>query len=1009
MLDQAMHIVSRITTSVRRFGIGCLLFAAAQTMGAAPEKVVLQLPFTHQFQFAGYYAAEFKGFFREAGLEVTIVPGTSSSTPLAELRAGRAQYAIGQSAILVERLKGASLVMVMPVFQHSPMALLVPVNSDIRNPEDLVGKRVAMGTSGSYLELQVMLLLEGLRPDSYRRVPNRPDTGTIESGESDAESAWLTDAPYDLKQHGFQVRIIRPSEYGVDFYGDTLYTSEQEAGQHPRRVAAMREAVREGWRYALEHPQEVIAWIEQNCPNRPTRVTRARLEYEAKQIARLINADLIKLGSSNEARWRKIGEEIVQLHLAPNLNRFAGFFFEPDEEERLARRLRLVGWAAGIAGLLALLGWWANSRLHRLVERRTRELHMSEASRQRVFEKSSIPILVLDAATLSCVDCNQAAVELYGFGSREEALGKAGLSVSAPFQYDGTPSSEKAKILITKALAEGAVVFEWRHQRLNGEVWDAAVHLMAYESDGRQLLQFTVQDITNRKLAETAQKESEERFRTLSNASFEGIVISEQGHVLDVNDQALVLFGADRADMIGHAISEFIAPEYRDKVASAVAAEATRIYEHQLLRKDGTAVMAEARPRMLRQGDRLLRITALRDISERKQAEADREILQSQLTHAQKMESVGRLAGGVAHDFNNMLTAIQGNASLALDGLPPGSPLRENLEQIQQCAHRSAELTRQLLAFARKQTITPKLLDLNAAVDGTLKMLRRLIGENIDLQWRPSTGLRLVRIDPNQIDQVLANLCVNSRDAISGVGTIVLESANAVVDDRYCATHPGVSPGDYVLLTASDNGCGMDKEVLSHVFEPFFTTKGIGQGTGLGLATVYGIVTQNGGFIDVSSEPGKGTTFKVYLPAQVEKAAQFEQADSAKPTERGHETILLVEDEPTILRVTQLMLARLGYTVVAATTPGDAIGRAETHAGEIHLLLTDVVMPEMNGRELAKRLLSLYPNLKRVFMSGYTANVIAPEGVLEAGIHFIQKPFSMETLANKVRVALDEV
>lgn len=1003
-----MRFVSHLTAYFRRLGSGGLLFAVAQIVSAAPEDVVLQLPFTHQYQFAGYYAAEFKGFFREAGLTVKILPGRSSAMSLAELRAGKAHYAIGQSAILVERLTGAPVVMVMPVFQHSAVALLVPAGSTIRNPEDLAGKRIAMGTTGSYLELQAMLLLEGLRPDSYRRVPNRPDVFTIESGESDAESAWLTDAPYDLKQRGFQVRIIRPSEYGVDFYGDTLYTSEQEAGQHPRRVAAMREAVREGWRYALEHPEEVIAWIEENCPDRPARVTRDRLEYEAKQIARLINADLIKLGSSNAARWRKIGEEIVQLRHAPNLDRLAGFFFEPDEDERLARRARLVGLAAGIAGVLALLGWWANGRLHRLVERRTRELQQSEASRERVFEKSSIPILVLDAATLTCLDCNQAAVEIYGFGSREATLGKGGFNVSAPLQPDGTPSSEKARMVMAKALAEGTVVFEWRHQRPNGEIWEAAVHLMAYESDGRKLLQFTVQDITERKRAETALKESEERFRTLSNAAFEGIVVSERGHVLDVNDQALEMFGADRADMIGHAISEFIAPEHRDKVAAAVDADATGIYEHRLRRKDGTFFTAEARPRILQQGERLMRITALRDISARKQAEADREMLQAQLTHAQKLESVGRLAGGVAHDFNNMLTAIQGNASLALDDLPPGSPMRENLEQIQQCVRRSAELTRQLLAFARKQTVKPKLLDLNAAVEGTLKMLRRLIGEDIDLQWRASTDLRMVRIDPSQIDQILANLCVNARDAIAGVGTIVLESANAIIDDQYCATHPSASPGDYVRLTVSDNGCGMNEEVLSHVFEPFFTTKGVGHGTGLGLATVYGIVTQNGGFIEVSSEPGKETIFKIYLPAQAGTGTQLEQGESANPAKRGHETVLLVEDEPTILRVSKLMLENLGYTVVAAMTPSDAIRRAGAHTGEIHLLLTDVVMPEMNGRELAERLRSLHPKMKRVFMSGYAANVLAPKGVLEAGIHFIQKPFLMETLANKVRAALDK-
>jgi CheY-like chemotaxis protein len=294
-------------------------------------------------------------------------------------------------------------------------------------------------------------------------------------------------------------------------------------------------------------------------------------------------------------------------------------------------------------------------------------------------------------------------------------------------------------------------------------------------------------------------------------------------------------------------------------------------------------------------------------------------------------------------------------------------------------------------------------------VDGMLKMLQRLIGEDIKLIWQPMTGLWPIKVDPSQIDQILANLCVNARDAIADVGLICIETTNCTLDESYCSQNPGSAPGEYVRLTVSDNGCGMDRKTLDQIFEPFFTTKGIGKGTGLGLATVYGAVKQNNGFIDVNSEPDHGTTFTIYLPRHVENSVHKDVEISHKPLTGGWETILVVEDEPTILRMTSLSLEKLGYTVLQANATDRAISLAGEHAGEIHLLLTDVIMPEMNGRDLAHKLLSLYPQLKCLFMSGYTADVISHHGVLDEGIHFIQKPFSVPDLAVKVREALDDL
>jgi PAS domain S-box-containing protein len=385
----------------------------------------------------------------------------------------------------------------------------------------------------------------------------------------------------------------------------------------------------------------------------------------------------------------------------------------------------------------------------------------------------------------------------------------------------------------------------------------------------------------------------------------------------------------------------------------------------------------------------------------------EKSALENQLLQAQKMESVGRLAGGVAHDFNNMLGVILGHAEMALELEGSSSKLQTNLNEIRKAAERSANLTRQLLAFARKQTVSPKVVDLNEAIGSMFNMLRRLIGENIQLDWHPGTGLWPVRMDPSQIDQIAANLCVNARDAIDGVGTISIETKSVTADEADCATRPGFVPGDFVCLTIRDTGAGMDQETLSHIFEPFFTTKGLGEGTGLGLATVFGAVKQNNGFVFASSEPGEGTTFEIYLPRYAATDAPAPHVQTDPSAQQGDETILLVEDEVAILEMTAQMLEQLGYTVLAASTPGEAIQLARDHSGGLDLLLTDVIMPEMNGRDLAKNILAMYPDLKRLFMSGYTADVIAHQGVLDPGVHFIQKPFNTHSLTAKIRETLD--
>ncbi|MEE4359234.1 MAG: PAS domain S-box protein [Desulfococcaceae bacterium] len=516
------------------------------------------------------------------------------------------------------------------------------------------------------------------------------------------------------------------------------------------------------------------------------------------------------------------------------------------------------------------------------------------------------------------------------------------------------------------------------------------------------------QDITDRRQAEESLRESEERFRALHNASFGGIVIHDRGIILECNQGISDITGYSAKELTGMDGLLLIAEEAREMVMSNILAGYEKPYEATGLRKNGEKYPLRLEARNVPYKGKKVRTVEFRDISEMKQAEALREKLEAQLTQAQKMEAVGRLAGGVAHDFNNMLSVIIGHAEMLLDLAEPVRPFYTGLEEIKKAAVRSAELTRQLLAFARRQTVAPRVLNLNLTLEGMAKMLHRLIGEDISLSWIPGKDLWPVRIDPAQIDQILANLCVNARDAISGVGRITVETKNIALDQDYCTAHSGFIPGEYVMLAVSDNGCGMDAETQKHIFEPFFTTKEMGKGTGLGLATIYGVVKQNKGFIYVYSEKNQGTVFKIYLPRYRGDAVQMQKESLQESPVQGKEMILLVEDEPAILKMVTMILEKMGYRVFAADSPSEAIRFAQKHAGQIHLLMTDVVMPEMNGRDLAKKIKLLQDGIRCLFMSGYTANVIAHHGVLEPGVHFIQKPFTKKSLALKIRKILDE-
>ena len=523
-------------------------------------------------------------------------------------------------------------------------------------------------------------------------------------------------------------------------------------------------------------------------------------------------------------------------------------------------------------------------------------------------------------------------------------------------------------------------------------------------------------EIEARRAAESSLRKSEEKYRRFFENSMVGIFQSTpEGRFLNVNPTFVRMLGYGTVEELLSSVTDidiqyWAHVEDRQRFQQILEKQGyVENFEFEARRKDGVPLWVSNSARVCRGEDGSIQYYEgiVLDIGERKRNEAEREKLQAQLLQAQKMESVGRLAGGVAHDFNNMLGVIIGYAELAMEKVDPGHPLFGDLDEILAAAHRSAGITRQLLAFARQQIISPQVINLNHTVDDMLKMLGRLIGEDIDLCWQPQSELWPVMMDPVQIDQILANLCVNARDAIQGVGKITIETGNTAFNQAYCDYHAGFVPGDFVRLAVSDDGCGMDHETLGKLFEPFFTTKPAGKGTGLGLATVFGIVKQNDGFINVYSEPGQGTTIKVYLPRHTgQDAPAGVQPVIEAPLGCG-QTVLLVEDEVAILKLGRMMLESLGYRVLTAKGGTEALALAAAHEGEIRLLISDLVMPDMNGKDLAERLRGQRSKIKILFMSGYTIEAIAHRGVLDHGIHFIQKPFSRHELAQKVAEVLN--
>ena len=748
-------------------------------------------------------------------------------------------------------------------------------------------------------------------------------------------------------------------------------------------------------------------------------------------------------------------------------------------------------------------------------------LRISEMRYRRLFEAARDGILILDAVTLRITDVNPFMTELLAY-SRADFLGKELWEI-------GLFSDKEASQTVFRELQESGYI---RYEDLplqtrHGESREVEFVSNVYEEDGHQVIQCNIRNITERKRVEEALRESEERYKDLIDSAFDGVVIIKERIISSANRSFAEIFGYTAEELIGMDVLKLTSePEF---VRSQIATNEPR-YETIGLKKDGTLINIEVSAKTCLYEGEPARLSAVRDITERKRAEeqlcrqldfteaitsslgeglyaldkngrvmfmnpaaelglgwkqeelagqnmhevihfqradrtprssedcpllgvlksgqtvkvesdaftrkdgtifpvsytaspiitedqiigavlafhdiTERITLEEQFRQSQKMEAVGQLAGGVAHDFNNLLTVINGYSDLTLARLQAEDPLRRNLEEIRKAGDRAAALTRQLLAFSRKQVLQPKVFNLNSIVSDLERMLRRLIGEDLELRTVLESDLGSIKADPGQIEQIIMNLVVNARDALPQGGKLTIETKNVSLDDDYTKHHIAVVPGPFVMLAVSDTGIGMDEQTKARIFEPFFTTKLAGKGTGLGLSTVYGIVKQSGGNILVYSEAGRGTTFKVYLPRVDEGDQEYKRSAESVEDLQGSGTILLAEDEEMVRTLASQVLEMYGYQVLEAANGGAALLICERHKERIHLLITDVVMPEMSGPELADRLAQLRPKMKVLFMSGYTDDAIVHQGVLDEGTPFIQKPFAPDDLARKVKEVL---
>ncbi len=1101
----------------KSLAVTCLLFIFSATSSYASNRTVtLQLPWFHQFQFAGYYAALEQGFYKDAGLNVILREGKPGRTSIDEVNTGRAEYGVSRSEILAERMQGTPVTALASIFQHSAVIFLSKKESGISTPQDMAGRRVMLMEGLNAAEHLAVLANEGMSEEDIVRQSSSYNIDDLINGKTDVFNAYSTNEPFYLQERNIPYTIIQPRDYGINFYGDVLFTSTREVSEHPQQVKAFREASLQGWYYALEHPEEMIDLL---ISKYEVKKSRKHLQFEAEAIRELIMPKLVEIGHMNPGRWQHMADIFVQLGMAPDSYSLDDFIYAPNPPQDKTWIIKLMVAVALLFVLYAfLMLLFFNYRLKQNLRQRSAELVKTESRFREIFNNMQDGVAIyeptLDGKDFIFKDLNLSGLTT-GQMQKEDVVGKSVKEIFPGVEEFGLlevfqrvwqtgkpenlpitnytddkishwaenyvcklPSGEIVAIYADttqKEIAEekvrhernnlrnilnsmddgvyivnsqhdieylnptlerefgpvdGQKCFSYFHDRneecpwcknkavLQGKTvhwqWSSPKNKKTYDlldtplinPDGTVSKLEIFHDITEMKIAQEVLLQKSNEWEKTFNAIPNVITLMDTGmRIISANQAAFDLFQMEPEEILGATCySLFRGATEPCSECPGIASfidnkKHTRIIEHKSLNKVFQVCSA---PILNKNKEVQYFVYIAQDITEKIK-------LEEELVQAQKMEAIGTLAGGIAHDFNNILMAILGYAEIAKIGLPENSKTTKDINQVITAGNRATELVNQILTFSRKTDQKKSLLRVDLIVSEALKLLRSSLPTTIDIQTDIDKNSGLVFADPTSIHQIVVNLCTNASYAIGnapGRLEVTLERGNLTPEQL--SDKPQIQAGPFVILTVKDTGTGMDKKTVARIFEPYFTTKKHGEGTGLGLAVIHGIVKEYNGFIDVESAPEKGTTFRVHLPAASEdNTLPFDTIEETPPP-TGNERILFVDDELEITKIGHSFLTDLGYTVTTETKSPKALELFQEAPESFDLLITDQTMPELTGSELAKAVLKLKPGLPIILCTGYTS-AISKDDAYSIGIkRYLSKPFNRRKLAEIVREALDE-
>ena len=978
--------------------LALLVAACLPAWGDSPRKVSLQLKWSHQFQFAGYYAAQLKGYYQAEGLEVVIQEATPSQLPLPMVESGQAEFGVSDMEVFEAYLEGRPLVALGVVFQHSPVVLLALRTSGIRGPTDLAGRTVMFQGGQGLTETRVMLESEGLSLNSIRRVDNGWNPAALLEGRVDALTAYSTTEPYLLQEKGANLVKLRPIDYGVDFYGDLLFTTRDFAAKNPRVTEAFRRASFQGWEYAMAHPEEMIKYLL-TLPGVAARgITRDQLQFEAAQMRTLLESKLVDAGHMNPGRFRRIAEMIVKPERLKAVQDPEGFIYSPPISTMQAW-LHVLSAALPVAlalSLLAVLWIW---QLRRTVNARTKALRQevqehkqteqalreSEARYRSILNASPDEITITDLEGRILM-VSPAASRIWRSAGEEALLGHLLTEFVVPEHRERLVANLSRMLL---GLRPGPD--EYRGLRADGSTFDIEVNGEFIRDAGGQAVSivFVIRDITERKQAEKTLQAANQKLLLHAQQTPLGVIEWDTTfHVVQWNPAAESIFGYSAEEAIGRHAA-FIVPETERSSVTLFLQEpgqgkGRRVSEN--VRKGGETILCEWYNTFLRDASgQVLGLTSLvDDITERRRSEEERQRLQAQLYNAQKLESLGSLAGGVAHDMNNVLGAILGWASASRESQPPDSPAYRAFDTIANAAIRGGKTVKSLLSFARHSPAEEHELDVNAILLEEGRLLEHTTLARIHLEMDLEAELWPIRGDASALTHAFMNLCVNAVDAMPDNGTLTLRTRN--VDS------------DWIEVQVADTGSGMTKEVLEKAVDPFFTTKEIGKGTGLGLSMVYSTVKAHQGQMEIQSEPGRGTSVRMRFPAS-EASPRFSVPAAALRPEANRRTlkVLVVDDDEMIQGAIQTLLDVLGHSTVLVSSGEEAL--QELEAGlRPDVVILDMNMPGLGGAGTLPRLRALHPAVPVLLATGRTDNTALHLVEAHAKVTLMSKPFSLKEL-----------